>query len=121
MPTLEPSNRQILQAIQKSVQTLSKQVASNTTDLRTVKTSLADVKSHLGTVTDDLESVKDTVEFLKENVVTRDELRAEIRSVRDDMISHVDHFVQLHKKQEVELVALSNRMTRHESLPHRKS
>jgi hypothetical protein len=77
----------------------------------------------------ELKDVRETVEFLKENAVTRDELHGEldllrsdlsdkIRETRNEMINHVDHFVQLHKKQEVELVALAHRMNRHEETHH---
>ncbi len=77
----------------------------------------------------ELKDVRETVEFLKENAVTRDEVHVEldalktelsdkIQETRNEMINHVDHFVQLHKKQEVELVALAHRMNRHEETHH---
>ena len=76
-----------------------------------------------------LEDVRETVEFLKDNVPMRDEVltkdeaatKAELVEFKSDVISHIDHFVQLHEKQDLELVALSHRMTRHEEVFHPKA
>ncbi len=122
MPTREPSNREILNAIQglsSDFKVLSKQVAENTTDLK---------------------DVQETVEFLKDNAVmwdefheglnafrkevwgefraVRSEIPTEIQSFRHQVIQHVDGFIGLYQKQEVELAALAHRMTRHESTAH---
>ncbi len=129
MPTREPSNREILNAIKGlsgDFKSLSKQVAENTINIKELKT--------------DLKDVQETVEFLKENVVLRDEfheglntfrkevwgdfravrseMRIEFQSVRHEIIEHVDGFIGLYKKQELEHLALVSRVQRHEELPH---
>ncbi len=74
----------------------------------------------VGSLDKRMDSLSDTVEFMKENVVTKDEFTSEIHRLENTIIDHVDHFVHLHKKQEVELVALGHRMTRHEETYHKK-
>ena len=111
----EPSNREILVAVQdlsKNLKDLSKQVVENTVGLKEVKGELKDVRA-------DVSTVQETVEFLKDNAVTRDEFQQTVKEVRNEIVDHVDHFVKLHKKQEVELVALAHRMSRHASTGHR--
>ncbi len=65
------------------------------------------------------QSVRDAVEFVKDNAVTRDEFTSEVRRVEHAIIDHVDHFVKLHKKQEVELAAVAHGLIRHEQTFHR--
>jgi predicted nucleic acid-binding Zn-ribbon protein len=122
MPTHEPSNHVILKAVTNLAGTL--------TDL---KKEVRDLSKQVGANTSGLRDVQETVDFLKDNAITRDEfklgletgldglerkLRTEIRETRNEMISHVDHFIQLHKKQEVEHLALVSRVSRHEESTH---
>ncbi len=92
------------------------------------KPTLATIASLILSVRDELKheltreigDVQEAVEFLKDNAVMRSEFREGIRHLENKIVDHVDHFVQLHKKQEVELVALSHRMDRHEDTFHKK-
>ena len=98
--------------------------------------SVNKMNNRLDGVEDKLGAVAETVEFLKENVpmrhevVMREELvelknematKSDLAEFKSDVIGHIDHFVQLHKKQEVELVAVAHRITRHEETFHKKS
>lgn len=69
-----------------------------------------------------IEDIGETVEFLKDNVPMRDEvaMKEDLAEFKSDVTGHIDHIVQLHKKQEVELVAVAHRMTRHEEVFHGK-
>ena len=91
----------------------------------------------------DVKDIRETVEFLKDNALMREEavtkdefmglknevtdLKKDVATKNDwvefksDVIGHIDHFVQLHKKQEVELVSVAHRVTRHEEVFHGKS
>lgn len=90
--------------------------------LQAIAGKLDVIQDDLNNLKADMKDVHETVDFLKEHAVTREEfdeklgnglqslrteLRTEIRETRDEMIGHVDHFIQLHKKQEVELAALA--------------
>lgn len=108
MSTREPSNRDILSAIQGAVR-----------DLR------LELRRELKKTNEKLDNVAETVDFLKENVAMRfelDDLRQEMKqgfsNVRNEIVDHVDHFIHLHKKQEVEHLALVSRMDRHEQAGH---
>ena len=68
----------------------------------------------------DIRDVQETVEFVKDNAVMRSEFTEGMQHLENKIVDHVDHFVQLHKKQEVELVSLSHRMDRHEDTFHKK-
>lgn len=74
--------------------------------------------SRLNDMNDRLDSVGDSVEFLKEQSVTRDEFTRGLKRVEEKIIDHVDHFVKLHKKQEVELAAVAHGLVRHEQTFH---
>lgn len=104
MPTREPSNREIL--------TVLRRVAH-------------DLRLELKKTNEKLDGVVETVDFLRENVAMRfelDDLRKEMKqgfsNVRNEIVDHVDHFIHLHKKQELEHLALVSRMDRHEQTKH---
>lgn len=80
------------------------------------------IDGRLDGVEDKLGAVVETVEFLKENVLMKDEAatKSELAEFKSDVINHIDHFVQLHKKQEIELVAVAHHITRHEETFHKK-
>ena len=107
--------------LQPKKPTLTTVVALITSVRDELKTELKDLRG-------ELKDVRETVDFLKENVPMRDEVamkdevatKSDLADFKSDVISHVDHFVQLHKKQEIELVAVAHRMTRHEEVFHGK-
>lgn len=139
MPTHEPSNQEILSSVQtiaSSVQTLAQALDRVAQDVGVLKKDVGVLKdankklnNKLTTTNKKLDGVKETVDFLKENAAMRfevtdlrDDLKRDIRAtaaaLRNEIIDHVDHFVHLHKKQEVEHLALVSRMSRHEQSPH---
>lgn len=81
------------------------------------------IDGKLDGVEDKLGAVVEAVEFLKENVLMKDEAatKVELADFKSEVIGHIDHFIQLHKKQEVELVAVAHRVTRHEDTFHKKN
>ena len=108
---------------------------------------IGDIRDRVGSLKGEMSDLRETVEFIKDHAATKDELlaldgkidqvkrdlqqelqnelsqtraslRAEIRETRNEMIAHVDGFIQLHKIQEAELAAVNNRLTRHESSAH---
>ena len=81
-----------------------------------------EIKDLRNEVKGELREVRETVEFLKDNALVREEAvtKDELVDFKSDVIGHIDHFVQLHKKQELELVAVTHRVTRHEETFHTK-
>lgn len=91
--------------------------------LTTVVSLMLSLHKELRTeLTSELRDIRETVDFLKDNVLMKDEAatKAELVEFKSDVINHIDHFVQLHKKQDLELVSLSHRITRHEEVFHPK-
>ncbi|MBP9762282.1 hypothetical protein KBD34_01555 [Patescibacteria group bacterium] len=123
--------RRELTEVRQDIGTINNQVKGLDQELHRVKKNLIGLKQEakltketVGSIQGEsrsmrmlLSDIQETVEFLKDNAVTRDEFQETIKEVRNEIVNHVDHFVQLHKKQEVELVAVASRLTRHEALP----
>jgi len=66
-----------------------------------------------------LKDILEIVTYLKDNSVKRDEfldfkkeVATEFKTVREDVISHVDHFIGLHTKLDTELTALRTKYDR---------
>ena len=53
---------------------------------------------------------REVIDFLKENMATKNDLR----ELKNDMIEHVDGFVALYQKHEVELASVVSRQNRFE-------
>ncbi|PJA45556.1 hypothetical protein CO174_02505 [Candidatus Uhrbacteria bacterium CG_4_9_14_3_um_filter_50_9] len=53
-----------------------------------------------------LNDILEIVGYLKDNMVTRDEHRQSLFELRSDIMSHVDSFIGLHQKLDIELAAL---------------
>lgn len=86
----------------------------------TLETVIQAIASLTQEVREGFKDVQETVEFLKDNAVMRSEFEEGMQRLENKIVDHVDHFVKLHKKQEVELVSLSHRMDRHEDTFHKK-
>jgi chromosome segregation ATPase len=86
-------------------------------EFKGIKKELVGVKTEVRSIKEELSEVHETIDFLKDNAVTHDEFQTTVKEVRNEIVNHVDHFVQLHKKQEVELVSVASRLSRHEALP----
>lgn len=59
--------------------------------------------------------ILEIVEFLKDNMVTRDEMKDEISLAKTEIMTHMDGFIGLHQKLDLELVALRAKYDRLES------
>ena len=66
-----------------------------------------------------LNDILEVVEFIRDNAVMKEDLRLEIQrldikidTVKQEMIEHVDGFIALYQKHEVELAAVVSRQER---------
>lgn len=59
--------------------------------------------------------ILEIVEFLKDNMVTRGEMKDEISLAKTEIMTHMDGFIGLHQKLDLELVALRAKYDRLES------
>lgn len=66
------------------------------------------------------DEVQEVVGFLKDNVLMKDEAatKTELADFKSEVISHVDQFVKIQKKQEAEIVAVAHSLIRHEQTFH---
>ena len=64
---------------------------------------------------DAIQENRAVIDFLKDNMATKDDIgnvRREIKEVKNEMIEHVDGFIALYQKHEVELAAVVARQNR---------
>lgn len=107
-----------LTSLTDTVTSLTVQVGSLAQEMRQ---GFKEVRSEFKVVRSDIQDVQEAVEFLKDNAVMRSEFEEGMQRLENTIVDHVDHFVQLHKKQEVELVTVAHRIDRHEHTFHKKS
>ncbi len=118
--SMNPRAAQSKEPTLKTVVSLIKQLGGS---VNKMNSRLNGIDGRLDGVEDKLGAVSETVEFLKDNVLMKDDAatKSELADFKSEVIGHIDHFVQLHKKQEVELVAVAHHITRHEETFHKKS
>lgn len=104
--------------MQKQIGSVEGKVDSLETKITSLEGRMLSLEEKMTSVDDRLDSVADSVEFLKEQSVTRDEFTRGLKQVEEKIVDHVDHFVKLHKKQEVELAAVAHGLIRHEQTFH---
>lgn len=107
-----------VQDLKGSVQGLKRSVQGLEKEMDMVKTGLGKFEKEMSSLKSEVGSLVDTVEFVKDTAVTRDEFKAGLKEVENKIIDHVDHFVKLHKKQEVEIAAVAHSVVRHEQTFH---
>lgn len=107
-----------IQDLSGSVQDLKGSVRGLEKEMSLVKARLGALEGEVGSIKEEMGSIGETIEFMKDTAVTRDQFKAGLKEVENKIIDHVDHFVKLHKKQEVEIAAVAHSVIRHEQTFH---
>ncbi|MBU0531835.1 hypothetical protein KJ910_05100 [Patescibacteria group bacterium] len=74
-----------------------------------------DILNAIGSVKEDVKDMQVTVEFIKDNAAAKSDVEAMVSTAKSEIVTHVDGFIGLHKKLEVELVALQSKYERLEA------
>lgn len=84
------------------------------------------LKDDMSVLKEDVSTLKEDMAFMKDNAVSIDEfndfkqeVRGEFVKVREEIISHVDGFVNLHKNLDTEQASLRSKVNRHEVIIQR--
>ena len=116
--TVVSSIAQLTKQVTGAIQELSHSVRGLEKEVGLLKEDVGWLKEKVGSIEEGMGSMAETIEFVKDTAVTRDEFKTGLRDVENKIIDHVDHFVKLHMKQEVEIAAVAHSVIRHEQTFH---
>ncbi len=95
----------------KDIAILTLAVAENTKDIR-------DLTSAVAENTKDIRGLVEIVDFIKDSAVTKDEFDEKFESHKNEIISHIDSFIVITQKLDVEFLAMRSKHDRLESQIH---